>query len=289
MATGTTVVSSLTRDQIIEQAYKLMGVLGEGESLSDEMLQDGAMSLGQVVRELSDEDLHPHTLITTTITLQANIFAYAASNGLPTDIAELVTVRYRDTNAQDWPVDLVTREQYEQILTKTETGEPKQVFLTEGLAVSGRTLYVHPALSEVNTQDVVTGSDASAYKCIKTHVATTDNKPITGDNWRLYWELGGSGAVAWVSGDTYEAPELLRVTYERPLYNFDLADDTMDFPYSHGRMLKCLLAVDMAPGFGLPLDRIAWIQGQADTAYRKVFKRSMRKKTTKTHNFAKYY
>jgi len=42
------------------------------------------------------------------------------------------------------------------------------------------------------------------YCCIESHVASSDNEPGVGANWRLYWDQHGSSSTIWSSGTTYK-------------------------------------------------------------------------------------
>ena len=51
----------------------------------------------------------------------------------------------------------------------------------------------------------VTGTDSNIYTCVVDHVATTENKPVTGDDWGAYWRLGGSTGGTWTASTAYKA------------------------------------------------------------------------------------
>lgn len=280
MATGSTFDHTTTRDKLIKQAYKDIGALADDQaSLTGVQLADGVDLLGLLIRELSDDEVYLHAKSTTSLTLAANTFVYTSANGLPGTISELLAVSYRDASAVDHPVDIVTRERYEVIPEKVANGDPQIVFLTDELTLSARTLYIWPALQTVNPQSVVTGTDANPYKCIKSHIGTTETRPITGVNWRLYWEAGGSGAVAWAADTQYTAPQLLRLTAVRPLYDFDLATHNPDIPVSQAFFLQHLLSAKLCPSHGQE-DKIALFESMADKAYQKIFRRTMVKQST---------
>lgn len=64
------------------------------------------------------------------------------------------------------------------------------------------------ALGEVSpVTDIVFGSDGFLYRCIYSHVSTTDKAPITGANWALYWQRDPgpliTGTPNWVNGILY--------------------------------------------------------------------------------------
>ena len=101
----------------------------------------------------------------------------------------------------------------------------------------------------------MTGTDSAAWKCIRSHTAASANHPITGANYLLYWASGGSSPGTWTTGTSYTAPQLLRLTSERLLYDFDEATDNPDIPQSQSRFLVYRLAADLGQRFNVPLDR----------------------------------
>ena len=289
MGVGTTADFNLTRDQLIELSHKLIGVLAPGQVLSGDQLQDAIKLLNLIVREVDESgDLKWTRAAASTLTLIANTFVYTSTQSLPTNIAKLDSVHYRDGQAFDWPVGLLSALEYETVQNKTDTGDPKQVYLMEHRDLASRTLYVTPTLSTVNTQSVVTGTDAAAYKCIRSHTADSTNRPITGANYLLYWEAGGSGPAAWVTGTSYTAPQLLRLLYQRPLFDFDTASDTPDFPQQWPRMLVYKLAFDLSDLYGMPMPEREYLIAKAKGAYADIFDKSMKPTTTNFHNKARY-
>ena len=288
MAVGSTYNSNLNRNGLVEAAYRTIGVLAPGVTLSGELLNEGIEALNLIVRELDATGKWLWGLGTSSITLVANTFVYTSANGLPTNIMELVGAYYRDASAQDWPLTILTAEGYDSLGNKTETGEPTAVYLADHRDVGSQTLYVDRMLQTVNSQSVVTGTNAAAWKCIRSHTGETTNRPITGANYLLYWESGGSGASAWAADTAYTAPQLIRLRYKRPLFDFDTASDNPDFPPQYTRMLKNLLAADLSDGQGISLEERAYLIRKAKASYDNVF-RSVRANTNDTRNKAKYF
>lgn len=280
---------NLTRNELIELAYKQVGVMEDGDSLRASLLTDGVKWLNLIVRQLADEELYLHGQQTDSLTLVANQWVYTENDSLPTNIQRLISCQYRDASASDHPVTVIDRLGYEAITNKVSTGDPEKVFLSDGTNFSERSLYVWPARATVNTQSVVTGSDTQAWKCIRSHTGASNNYPITGANYLLYWELGGSSPATWASGTSYTAPQLLRLTSERLLYDFDTATDNPDIPQSQSRFLLYRLSADFAQRFGLPLDRCNAFLAWAEEARERTFPRAQRKVTTDYHNKAVYF
>lgn len=55
------------------------------------------------------------------------------------------------------------------------------------------------------TPDEVTGTDSNIYTCIRSHTSTSDDEPVTGDNYLSYWNLAGSTGGVWASGTDYNS------------------------------------------------------------------------------------
>ena len=265
---------SYTRDQLISAALKDIHALAEGEQASSELQADAVNKLSAIVREMSVANkIHMWALKQSTLTLVANTFVYTTTNGLPGDISELTAVSYRDPSAQDHQVEVLDSTQWEGVVNKTENGEPREVFLTETSVIGNQTLYVTPMLSVVNTQSTVIGSDGLKYQCIKSHTADTTNKPITGANYLLFWVQAGTAGSAWVSGTGYLAPQLLRLWYQRPLYEFTAATDNPDMPQEWQRYLEYRLAYDMAPQVALPVIERQMLMAMYREAWDMIFRK----------------
>jgi len=249
----------------------------------------GKQVLGLVVRETDAAGRWRWTIdVATSVTLVANTFRYTTSNGLPSNIAELVKVTYRDSQANDRPVTMLKAEGYEALGRKIETGDPEFAYLTDNIVLASRELYVNPMLSSVNTQSVVTGTDAVVYKCIQSHTASTLNKPITGANYKLFWEAGGSGPSVWAEDTEYTAPQQLRLLYRRPIFDFDSASNTPDFPIQWPRLLLYKFCYDLADHWGIPESECQKYITKAQGAASDLFV-SNQAKSGNLHNKARYF
>lgn len=276
MPTGTTADFNLTRDQIIALATQKVGGLEQGGTLSAEQLADGINALNLVVRELDvrDKNLWAVSADPTSLTLLANTARYvtgATATTIPTNVLALVTASYRDGQGEDWPLEVVTAEVYERIRNKLDQGDPARVYLQNHATLASKVLFVHPVRGTVDVQSVVTGTDANTYRCIRSHTADSTNRPVTGSNYQLFWGLGGSSPTSWVVDTQYTAPQQIRFTYKRPLYDFDLSTDNADFPQAFGRFLVYALAYDLADDYGVDVDESRKLQAKKNEAYATIF------------------
>jgi len=249
-------MSTWTRNELVETAFKMARIVDKEGSLTNSQLVEGCKLLNAIIREFDVNTTYKHlwAIKKTSLTLQANTFVYTYTNGLASDILDLVNVIYRDTSAYDTPCDIIDNNTYQNIEDKLETGGVKRVYLTKDASLDQRTLYIHPAPNTVSSQSEVIGTDSGNYKCIKSHTADSTNKPITGANWKLYWESGGSSGGTWIDGTSYTSPEQLIYEYKRPLYDFDVATDNPDIPQGWYRFLLYALIADLGDSYGLPID-----------------------------------
>jgi hypothetical protein len=290
---GTTFTYQTTRDRLINLALKDCNALEEGEQPSAETNQDCIDKLNMIVRQLDVANVvHMWALKQQAITLLAATFLYNSSNGLPSDISEITSAVYRDSSAQDFPIDVITQDEWNRKTDKATLGDPKWVFFQQNETIGSQSLYATPMLQAVNAQSVVTGTDALTYRCIKSNTGNADtkvgNQPITSVDWPLFWELGGSSPSAWVADTQYLAPQQIRLWYKRPLFEFTSASDNPDFPQEWFRYLEYRLAHDMAPQFGVPMESRMWLKAQYKEAWDDIFRKNHAGETHH-HNKILYY
>lgn len=287
MATGTTNNFNLTRNELIDIAYRKIGI-----SANAALQTRGADLLNMIIRE---EDLkgtgqskNLWALSESTLFLGAAGFIYTTNEGLDSAILDLVEVHYRNTSGEDMPVEIIDHSGYEAIQDKNATGSPCKVYLKKNLSLSSQVLFLDQAPASIGVTTEVIGSDVLNYQCIMGHTSTADNKPITGSNWRLYWKQAGSAGGVWALGSTYTNGELLRYLYKRPLFDFDLATDNPDIPSGWARYLVWRLAHDLCPEFDVDMESRQWLKAEYMEAREEVFN-STRTQIDTAHNRAMFF
>jgi hypothetical protein len=271
---------NLTRNELIEVAFAKIGVIQFGRILTANQLAEGIQALNLIIRE---EDLkgtgmskNLWALDERTIPLAAGSYVYGTDNQLRPDILDIFNVYYRNTSGDDYPVDIVSAGHYDAIGNKNETGDVQEVYLKVHKTLASQLLYVWPVPASVSTTSEVTGTDGENYRCIMGHTSAAINRPITGNSWRLYWDIGldasaGGAGSTWVTATAYTNGELLRYGFKRPLADFDNASDTADLPQGWDRYLMWRLAHDLAPSYHVPLDERLWIKSEYLQAREEIF------------------
>ena len=290
MAVGSTFSFNVTRNELVEMAYHEANLLDIRQSIDAIRLSKGIRRLNVILKRLDAEKkyIHAITPVPSTLTLAANTFKYDSSNGLPTNIKRLAKVMYRNAAGDDTPVDIIRTEDFAAISDKFTRGDPTDCFLTEHRDVGSQTMYVWPALSSVNTADVVLGTDALDYTCIRSHEAADVNKPITGADYLLYWEQTGSGGSAWASGTDYVAAQHLRLWHERPLFDFVEATDNPDLPQEWIEPLLYELTQAFHNVAGTDINEKDYMRRLKEES-KKAIQPSQYPMTTNKHNKTKYF
>ena len=283
--------SNLTRNELIEVALRKIGALGGSQAVSSTQLSRAIQTLNLIIREedlkQTEQSKSLWAMSTKALPLTASGIIYTTTEGLPSDISELVSAMYRDTSGDDVELEIISEQQYNSLADKNETGDPQKIFLKSNILHASQKLYVWPGITSIGTESVVTGTDSVVYRCIMGHTAAADNKPITGQNYQAYWQAGGSGPSTWTTATAYTHAATLMLAYKRPLYGFDAAGDNPDMPSGWNRYLLYRLAYDLAPEYGIALDERMWMRNEFMEAYNTIFP-STKVKSTNIYNKASY-
>ena len=289
---GSTANYAPTRNALLTMAYRKAGLIASGQTLSGIQLSEGIEALNLLLREMDVDgpNVHAYGSAPSSITLQEHIGVYTATEGLPTNIVEIISATLRGSTGTDTPLTIHTTGSFEEdIPNKFTTGTPTDIYLNLSRNPASHSLYVYPLPGNVGTQSEVTGSDALNYRCIRSHTSATANTPVTGANWRLFWEQTGNSGSAWVADTAYAAPALIRLWYKRPLADFAAANDNPDLFVGSSRLLVLRLSEDLSVDAGRDVEFSQRLQRMGDRAEAKIFRHTRKEKTTHTHNKAKYW
>lgn len=147
MALSASTNFSVTRDQLINDAFHLIGVGSDGETLQNSDLQRGVRYLNMLIKSWMPDGMVLAIRKTTSITLVASDADYTIgpSGNKVIDRPFRVTQCWkRDSDSNDTEVEIISQSTYNSITTKSQTssGGPTQVFYDKTL--TNGTLYVWP-------------------------------------------------------------------------------------------------------------------------------------------------
>jgi hypothetical protein len=137
---------NVTRNEIIERAYRIIGKHSMGETVSGEMLTQAVIALNAMVKAWQSRNCFLWTLREFTQTLSANIASYSLAAVDPPILA--IDSAYLRINNLDEPVDVASWRQYVDIPDKTAKGDPTVLALNTAITP---TLYVWPVPTQTRT------------------------------------------------------------------------------------------------------------------------------------------
>ena len=142
---------SVTRDDIIKRALRLIGVLAQGETPSATQITEGAFALNSLIKAWQADGMPLWAIKSYNVPLAATVASYRIGLGqaIPTPKPLKITQAYNHNNSSkvDVPMRGLTRQEYNLLGNKTSTGNPIQYFYDPQRDYGD--LYVFPVPSTV--------------------------------------------------------------------------------------------------------------------------------------------
>jgi len=137
---------NVTRNEIIERAYRIIGKFSLGDVLSAEMYQQGIIALNSMIKSWQGKHVFLWTIKEFTQTLTVGQASYSLASTDPAVYAiDRAYLRYDNI---DHPCDVASYRQYVDIPDKTSKGDPTLVALNGQMSP---TLYVWPVPQQTRT------------------------------------------------------------------------------------------------------------------------------------------
>ena len=137
---------NVTRNEIIERAYRLIGALSVGETMTAEMLTQAVIALNSMIKSWQSRNVFLWTLRDFTQTLTAGDPTYPLSSTDPSVYA--IDRAYLRIDNDDRHIRVASYRQYQDIYNKTDPGDPVLIALDNQLSP---TMYVWPVPTQART------------------------------------------------------------------------------------------------------------------------------------------
>jgi hypothetical protein len=137
---------NVTRNQIIERAYRIIGAISVGDPLSGEMLNQALIALNSMIKSWQSRNVFLWTLKEFSQTLTAGDASYPLSSTDPAVYA--IDRAYLRIDNDDRAVQVASFRQYQDIYNKTDTGDPVMLALDGQISP---TMYVWPVPTQTRT------------------------------------------------------------------------------------------------------------------------------------------
>ena len=136
---------SYDRDTLIQDAFALIGVGVDGETLQTADTNKGSRALNSLVKSWSIYGPMLWSRKTDSLTLTTDTASYTlgpSGDKVMDRPIRILQAWRRDSNSLDIPLEIITRSTYNDLSDKTTTGIPSQVYYDRTL--TNGTLYVWP-------------------------------------------------------------------------------------------------------------------------------------------------
>lgn len=171
MTTSGITAFSVTRDQIIQASLRALRVIAAGETPTTSMVSDANQALNMMIKAWQGKEIALWLNRIFGIVLVESQASYqlgtATSTPRPLEIIEL---RLIDTNNNEFPVSLVSRQEYYNLTNKTTSGKPSMAYYDPQLATG--VLYIWPTPDDAT--DVIEGTGKYPIEIFNTLNDTPD-------------------------------------------------------------------------------------------------------------------
>ncbi len=158
---------------IVDRAARLVGAVASGESTTAAEGADGLIALNAMLEAWQIDKLFVYAFTDTAFSLVAADASYTvgpAGNFALTPRPHKIEECFVRVSNQDYPVQLLTSEQWNAITDKTETAEyPDRAYYNPSLATG--TLQVYPVPTGTDSLHIVTWSVVSSLATLATSIA----------------------------------------------------------------------------------------------------------------------
>lgn len=286
MATSGSVDYIATRNDLIEAAYRKIGVASRGETLSAGLTADAAEALEMLVKSWQAQGIHLWTYGDATLFLVAGQAQYALGSGgdhasesyvettLDADEASGQTVLTVASISDLAASDNIGIELDDGTLQWTTiSGAPIGTSVTiatalTGAASTGNTVYAYTTGINRPLRLQTVRSDVADNEIPMTRMArdtyfNQPNKTTTGIPTQFYYDPQLTLGQIYLWPAPQSVDYVVHFSYERSIEDFDAASNNPYFPVEWTRALVWNLASELAPEHGLSLERQAYIDAKA--------------------------
>ena len=289
MATSGSTDFTVTRNQIIHGALRLCGAYSEGESSTDSLVSNAAEALNLIAKSWMSQGMHVFLRSTAVVFLEEGEDEYtlkpsgdhATTSHVKTEIR--VAGVATDTTIQVDSTTGMTAADYIGI----ELDDGTLQWTTISTIVDSDTLTI-PAAGLTSAAAVdnhvytyTTRLSQMPYAIIDAYLRNEDNidtpvelvpradynalsdKASSGNIIEAYYERRTTEGHLFVWQTPDSVKDRLFIEFHREVEDFDASSDEPDFPKHFFRALKFQLAADIAPEFGISIQRMSYLEARA--------------------------
>lgn len=277
MTTSGSVDFSVSRDNILTDALIIVGAVGPDDTVPTNWLTHAARQLNKIVKALGAKRVGLWARKTgyilpvsdtnsillgpsgghATLSYTQTTLASSAASGVST-ISVSSATGFADTRAIGIEKDDGS------MFWTTESGAPSSTTITlatalDGAASSGNYVYVYTTklqrplrVVEAYRVDLAGGTEIEIDIEGKAVYESQTTKAQEGETLILSYDPQLDNGAAYIWPRFVDGGSVIKIIFQRPFEDFDAAGDTPDFPSEWWDALCLLLAVRLAPVYGMP-------------------------------------
>lgn len=274
--------TTINRDTLLEDAYREIVVLGDGQTLNGSKIEKGARALNLLLGSLASKDNRGEF---ATVRKRATLFLQKGQEQYSIGGSDHCTASYGETSATA-PI-AASATTINAVSTGMTAGDAVGVLLDSGYwewhviaTIPGGTSYTIAAPGMTGTASTgativyYTTALASPIEILTASLRDTDgndtpiafdlsladyeaigDKDAEGDPSRAYLERGLTTTGIWFNTAPSDASRVVRMVVRMPFSDMDSATDTFDCSAAGLRALKYALAIELAPQNGKTVSR----------------------------------
>lgn len=292
MATSGSKNFSVTRTQLIERAYRLIGIYDIGEGIEGEQSSAASYALNTLIKELLARGVDIHLRQDLTLFLQPNqetyVFSSTSTDKYTNDTIVETTLSADEASGQtELSVtsetgisvsDNVGVKLDDDTIHWSTVASLASLTLndaTDGAASSGNKVYAYTNRGDVPRRIVYamrrdkSGLDTEVSLIGEMEYQRLSDKDAEGPPNQIYYrpQTGQGTLHVWPTDWGSNGDKLILVTQVFP-DDFDAAANSPEFPISWANTLAWLLAAELAPENGVPIREQDRIVGRAEAKLR---------------------
>jgi hypothetical protein len=229
LATSNSSNFTVTRNELVHGALRILGVVGEGQTPTSQQYSDAAEALNYLVKAWENQGVPLWCIKSQDITLVANQTDYNLGLGQSINIAKPLKIyqAYRHTTSNvDIPMTILSQQQYNILGNKATTGAPIQLYYNPQRDYGVLSLF--PTPSSADTSDVVR---IFYQRPIDDFDASTDNPDVPQEMLRaLKYSLAAELAFEYgISASDRESLENKAARLQAEAFAFNTEDSSYFF------------------------------------------------------------
>ena len=270
---------SLNGQKIIKGAMRSIGVLGKGETMSDDDQADALEALELMVKSWVADGANLWTLSEATLFLTAGTASYSLPGSRAvSSYVETATSAAASSSATSITVDSITGIADNDVLgiqvdsdtmhwtTVNGTPSGSTINFDDALtadvdddakvyAYATTSLIVRP-LKIISVRRYHDGAETPVSRLSRDEYFNLSQKATSSIVTQYYYDPSRATGVLYVWKPSDNVNDLLKFTWRRPVYDFDSVSNDPDFPQEWLETFKYNLAVRIAPEYGVEPPRV---------------------------------